>query len=159
MKSSVVVLLATAALAFATPAAAFNYNTYYLVTFTAPGGAFQHCIQLTQTQQYLSEGYPHSGTWVDTDFPDTTGTWLVYNTGTVLDFHLAGSVDGSGILTIDGKEAAGDILKEATFDYFDSSGTYFSAGSVTIEESDSSCTSSTAKSEFLPSGINRLPVH
>jgi hypothetical protein len=159
MKSSVVVLFAIAASAFATAAAAFNYNSYYLVTFTAPSGAFQHCIELTQTQQYLSDGYPHSGTWLDTDFPDTAGTWLVYNTGTVLVFHLAGSVDGSAILTIDGKEAAGDILKEATFDYFDSSGTYLSAGSVTIEESDASCTSSTVKGEFLPSGINRLPVH
>jgi hypothetical protein len=147
MKSSVVVLLATAALAFATPAAAFNYNTYYLVTFTAPGGAFQHCIQLTQTQQYLSEGYPHSGTWVDTDFPDTSGTWVVHDDV----FHLAGIVDAAGNLTIDGAIET-NILKEATFDYFDLSGNYFAAGSAKILESDANCAAAdTLKGEFMPS--------
>src|SRR5580658_289524 len=122
MKSSVVVLLAIAASAFATAAAAFNYNSYYLVTFTDPSGPFQHCIELTQTQQYKSEGYPHSGTWVDTDFPDTAGTWLVYS-GAFRIFHLAGPVDGTDSLTIDGKVGPND-LKDATFDYFDSSGNY-----------------------------------
>jgi hypothetical protein len=156
MKSSIVVLLAAAALAFATAAtAALNYNAYYLVTFTAPTGAFQHCIELTKTQQYLSEGYPHSGTWVDTDFANTSGTWLVYS-GV---FHLAGSVDAGGFLTIDGKVGA-DILRDATFDYFDSSGTYFAAGSIVIELSDANCAAdATLKGEFLPSGMNRLPVH
>jgi hypothetical protein len=155
MKSSVVVLLAAAALAFATTAAAgFNYNTYYLVTFNAPSGPFQHCIELTETQQYLSDGYPHSGTWVDTDFADTSGTWLVHD-GV---FHLAGPVNGTGNLTIDGTIQT-KILKDATFDYFDLSGNYIAAGSAKIEESDASCASPTLKGEFLPSGMNRLPVH
>jgi hypothetical protein len=149
MKSLVVALLATAASAFATTAAAsFNFNGYYLVTFTDPSGTFQHCIELTKTQQDLSEGYPRSGTWVDTDFPDTSGTWVAYRN--VL--HLAGPVDGGGFLTIDGWVGA-DILKGATFDYFDSSGNYFAAGSVVIEESDASCAADpTLKGEFLPSG-------
>lgn len=159
MKSSVVVLLAIAASAFATAAAAFDYNAYYLVTFTAPSGPFQHCIELTETQQYLSDGYTHSGTWVDTDFADTSGTWVVYSG----DFHLAGSVDGSATLTIDGRigpRVGLNILKLATFDYFDSSG-YFAAGSVVIEESDSSCGAAnpTLNGEFLPSGMSRLPSH
>jgi len=158
MKSSVVVLLAIAASAFATVAAAFDYNSYYLVTFTDPGVPFQHCIQLTQTQQYKSEGYTHSGTWLDTDFPDTAGTWVVYS-GAYRVFHLAGSVDGGGYLTIDGKVGP-NILKDATFDYFDPSGNYFAAGSIVIEASDASCTADTAsKGEFLPSGMNLLPVH
>ncbi|MGA2190883.1 MAG: hypothetical protein ABSH33_20385 [Steroidobacteraceae bacterium] len=154
MKSLVVVLLATAALAFATAAAAFHYNGSYLVTFTAPSGPFQHCIELTETQLYLSEGYPRSGTWVDTDFPDTAGTWVVYSDV----FHLAGPVDGSDILTIDGKVSA-NILKDATFDYFDSSGNYVAAGSVVIEEDASCAANPTLKGEFMPSGMNRLPVH
>jgi hypothetical protein len=154
MKSSVVVLFATAALAFATAAAAFNYNTYYLVTFTAPTGPFQHCIGLTETQVYQSDGYPHSGTWVDTDFPDTSGTWAVYD-GV---FHLAGPVDGSAFLTIDGRIGADSTLKVTTFDYFDSSGNYLSAGSVAIEE-DANCAGAVLKGEFLPSGLSRLPVH
>jgi hypothetical protein len=158
MKSSVVVLLATAALAFATAASAFDYNAYYLVTFTAPTGPFEHCIQLTETQQYLSDGYTHSGTWVDTDFPDTSGTWVVYSAV----FHLAGSVNGPAILTIDGRvgpRIGSDVFKNATFDYFDTSGNYYSAGSVVIEESDSSCAASpTLNGEFLPR-MNRLPVH
>src|ERR1700685_2534727 len=128
MRLSVVILLAAAASAFATAAAAFNYNGYYLVTFTDPSGSFQHCIELTQTQQYLSDGYPHSGTWLDTDFPDTAGTWVVYS-GAFRIFHLAGPVNGSDSLTIDGKVGP-KILKDATFDYFDSSGNYIEAGSV-----------------------------
>ncbi len=145
MKSSIVVLLATAASAFATAAAALNYNTYYLVTFTYPSSPFQHCIELTQTQQDLGDGYPHSGTWVITDFPDTAGTWVAFK-GI---FHLAGPVDGGGFLTIDGKIGA-TTLKEATFDYFDSSGNYLAAGSVVIEH-DASCAASPAlKDEFLP---------
>ena len=157
MKSSVVVLLAAASLAFATTAAAgFNYNTYYLVSFTAPSGPFQHCIELTETQQDLSEGYPHSGTWVDTDFPNTAGTWVVYEAV----FHLAGPVDGTDSLTIDGRVViASNTLKEATFDYFDSSGNYFSAGSVVFDEDDSCPADPALKGAFLPSGTNRLPVN
>jgi hypothetical protein len=145
MKSSIVVLLATAASAFATAAAALDYNTYYLLTFTEPSGSFVHCIELTQTQQDLSDGFPHSGTWVITDFPDTAGTWVSYK-GL---FHLAGPVDGGGFLTIDGKLEP-TTLKDATFDYFDSSGNYFEAGSV-VFESDASCAASPAlKDEFAP---------
>jgi hypothetical protein len=158
MKSSVVVLLAIAASAFATAAGAvaFNYNAYYLVTFTAPSGPFQHCIQLTKTQQDLSDGYPKSGTWLDTDFPNTAGTWVL--DGDV--FHLAGPVDGSAFLTIDGRPANDDLLKAATFNYFDSSGNYLAAGSIAFEKSDASCVADSAsKGEFLPSGVNRLPVH
>jgi hypothetical protein len=154
MKSSVVVLFATAVSAFATAAAAFNYNGSYLVTFTDPGGTFQHCIELTQTQVYQSEGYPHSGTWVDTDFPDTSGTWVVAS-GV---FHLAGSVDGGGYLTIDGKVVV-SALKETTFDYFDVSGNYFAAGSVVMETSDSCTANPALKGEFLPSDMIHLPVH
>jgi len=148
MKSSFVVLLAAAALAFATSAAAgINYNAYYLVTFNDPGGSFQHCIELTETQQYLSEGYPHRGTWVDTDFPDTAGTWVVHANV----FHLAGIVDAAGNLTIDGAIET-NILKEATFDYFDLSGNYFAAGSAKILESDANCAAAdTLKGEFMPS--------
>jgi hypothetical protein len=154
MKSSVVILLAIGALAFATTAAAgINYNAYYLVTFNDPSGPFQHCIGLTETQQYLSEGYPHSGTWVDTDFPDTSGTWVVHDDV----FHLAGIVDAGANLTIDGAIET-NILKAATFDYFDLSGNYLAAGSAKIE-TDASCASATLKGEFLPSGMNRLPVH
>jgi hypothetical protein len=153
MKSFVVVLLATAASAVATAAPPkFNYNGYYLVTFTEPSGPFQHCIELTQTQQDSSEGYPKSGTWVDTDFPNTSGTWVLYNTV----FHLSGFVDGSAILTIDGKPGPGDILKQGTFDYFDSSGNYYGAGSVVFEEDASCAANSPATGKFLPSG---LPVH
>jgi hypothetical protein len=155
MKSSVVALFAAAAAAFATAASAFNFNSYYLVTFTAPSGPFQHCIQLTETQQYLSEGYPHSGTWVDIDFPDTAGTWVTYSDV----FHLAGIVDGGANLTIDGRVDL-TTLKAGTFDYFDLSGNYLAAGSITIEESDASCAADSAsKGQFLPSGMNPLPVH
>ena len=156
MKLSVVVLLAAAVSAFATAAAAFNYNSYYLVTFNDTSNPFQHCIELTETQQYLANGYPHSGTWVDIDFPDTAGTWVVYS-GV---FHLAGSVEGSAMLTIDGRVGL-QTLKDTTFDYFDAStGSFAAAGSVVIEESDASCAASpTVNGEFLPSGINRLPVH
>jgi hypothetical protein len=90
---------------------------------------------------------------VDTDFPDTAGTWVAYR-GV---FHLAGSVDGSDILTIDGKVGP-NVLKEATFDYFDSSGNYIAAGSVVIEESASCAANPALKSEFMPSGKNRVPV-
>jgi hypothetical protein len=154
MKALVVVLIATATLTFATAAAALDFNGYYLVTFTAPSGPFQHCLELTKTQQDLSEGYPNSGTWVITDFPDTSGTWVSYK-GVL---HLAGSVDGSGFLTIDGT-IDGKILKAATFDYFDSSGNYFAAGSVVIEEDASCAASLPLKGEFMPSGVSRLPVH
>jgi len=158
MKSSVVVLLAIAASAFATTAAAakFNDNGYYVVTFTDPISSFTHCIQLTKTQQDLSDGYPKSGTWVDTDFPDTSGTWVIFNGG----LHLAGPVEGGDYLTIDGRPGPEDILKEGTFDYFDSSGNYLAAGSVVFDESDADCAADPAlKGEFLPSGVNRLPVH
>jgi hypothetical protein len=157
MKSSVLVLFAIAASAFATIAAAakFNENGSYLVTFTGAGGTFQHCIVLTKTQQDLSEGYPKSGTWVDTDFPDTSGTWVIYS-GVL---HLAGPVDGGGYLTIDGLPGPDNILKNATFDYFDSSGNYFSAGSVVFDEDDSCPADPALKGAFLPSGTNRLPVN
>jgi len=141
MKSLVVVLFATAASAFATAAAAapFNYNDFYLVTFNEPGGAFQHCIGLTETQQDQSAGYKYSGTWVDTDFPSTSGTWVVFNAGHGYVFHLAGPVNGTGFLTIDGK--VGLKVANTTFDYFDSSGTYFAAGSASAAV-DANCSAS-----------------
>jgi hypothetical protein len=127
MKSLVVVLLATAASAFATAAAPFNYNGYYLATFTYPGGSFQHCIGLTETQQ--DTGYTYSGTWLATDFPDTAGTYAVYN-GV---FHLAGYTDnGTDFITIDGHVGANKLRSNATFDYFNSSGNYYATGSVSV---------------------------
>ena len=139
MKSLVVVLFATAASALATAAAAapFNYNDFYLVTFNAPGNTFTHCIGLTETQQDPS--YKYSGTWVDTDFPSTSGTWVVFNAGHGYVFHLAGPVNGSGFLTIDGK--VGLKVANTTFDYFDSSGNYFAAGSASAVV-DAACSAS-----------------
>ncbi len=116
----------------AAPALA-GYPGYYLATFTYPEGNFQHCFQLTRTDQY--QGYNYSGTWVDTDYPDTQGTWVVFKKT----IHLAGYVDGGGYLTADGK-VGDNTLSNATFDYFDSSGIYFSAGSLT-EENDANCSS------------------
>jgi hypothetical protein len=133
MKSLLVALLATAVGTLAAAPAWARYPGYYLATFTAPSGPFQHCFQLTQTQQYQSEGYTYSGTWVDTDFPSTTGTWAVYKDV----IHLAGSVDGGGYLALDGRVHQGHLIK-GTFDYFDSTGIYFAAGSLT-EVADPGC--------------------
>lgn len=135
MKSLVVVLLATAAAAFATAATAhpFNYNGAFLVTFTPPSGPFQHCIALTDTEQFQGQGYTYSGTWVDTDYTDTGGTWVVYNNT----IHIAGSVDGGDYLTIDGHVGDDRLRENATFDYFDTSGNYESAGSVGMVADDS----------------------
>jgi hypothetical protein len=133
MKSLFLALLATAAVTLgATPASA-RYAGYYLATFTPPTGPFQHCFQLVQTQSYLSQGYTYSGTWVDTDFPDTSGTWVVYKDV----IHLAGIVDGGAYLAMDGRVGKGQLNK-ATFDYFDTSGIYYAAGTL-MEESDASC--------------------
>jgi hypothetical protein len=126
MKSLLVALLATGALALGATSARAAYPGYYLATFTTPSGPFQHCFQLVQTQQFLSEGYPYSGTWTDTDYPDTSGTWVVYSNV----IHLAGTVNGGGYLALDGRIAKGQ-LEKATFDFFDGTGTYFSAGSMT----------------------------
>jgi hypothetical protein len=124
---SLVVLLAAAASTFATAAAAgFNYNGLYLVTFTYPGGSFQHCIQLTETQEY--QGYTDSGTWTDTDYGATGGNWAVYNGVLHIDGEVASS---SGFLTIDGKPRRGAV-NTATFDYFDPSGNVLSDGSATV---------------------------
>jgi hypothetical protein len=139
MKSLLVALLATGAVTLAAAPASAGYAGYYLATFSTPSGPFQHCFQLVQTQQYQQEGFKYSGTWVDTDFPDTSGSWATYKD--VL--HLAGSVDGGGYLAIDGRVGGGK-LKLATFDYFDSSGVYFAAGSVT-EKADSSCGGATRR--------------
>jgi hypothetical protein len=133
MKSLLVGLLATAAVTVGAAPASAAYAGFYLATFSAPGGTFQHCFSLTQTQQYKSDGYKNSGTWVDTDFPDTSGTWVV-SAGVI---HLAGSVDGGAYLALDGRVIKG-ALHKTTFDYFDPSGIYFAAGSFT-EEPDASC--------------------
>jgi hypothetical protein len=133
MKSLLVGLLATAAVTVAAAPASAAYAGFYLATFSTPGGSFQHCFSLTQTQQYKSDGYKYSGTWVDTDFPDTSGTWVV--DGAVI--HLAGSVDGGGYLTLDGRVKSG-ALHKTTFDYFDPTGIYFAAGSF-VEETDPDC--------------------
>jgi hypothetical protein len=133
MKSLLVALLATAAGTLAAGPASAKFAGYYLATFTAPTGTFQHCFALTQTQQYLSEGYKYSGTWVDTDFPDTSGTWATYKAV----IHLAGSVDGGAYLAIDGRVGGGHLNK-ATFDYFDATGSYIAAGSLT-EVTDPDC--------------------
>jgi hypothetical protein len=133
MKSLLVALLATGAVTVAAAPASASYAGYYLATFTTPAGSFQHCFALTQTQIYKDDGYKFSGTWVDTDFPDTTGTWVVSLTV----MHLAGSVDGGGYLALDGRVKMG-ALHKTTFDYFDGSGTYFAAGSF-VETADPSC--------------------
>jgi hypothetical protein len=142
MKSLIVVLLATSAAAFATAATAlpFNYNGAFLASFTAPSGPFTHCIALTDTEQYQDQGYTFSGTWTDTDFPDTGGTWVVYNNV----IHIAGGVDGSAYLTIDGHVGQDKLRENATFDYFDPSGNYFAAGSVGMV-ADASCASPSVK--------------
>jgi hypothetical protein len=139
MKSLLAALLATAGLTLAAVPASAHYAGYYLATFTTPEGSFQHCFALTQTQQYLNQGYAYSGTWVDTDFPDTSGTWVV--DGTVI--HLAGSVDGGGYLTLDGRVDKGHVHK-ASFDYFDPSGIYYAAGTFT-EATDPSCAGATRR--------------
>jgi hypothetical protein len=140
MKSLVIVLLATAASTFATAAdAAFNYNGYYLVSFNPPGGPFQHCIELTDTQQYQAQGYTDSGTWLDTDFPNTSGNWAASGR----EIYIAGLVDGSAYLTIDGKTGA-EELRVGAFDYFDPSGNIYAAGTATAV-SDSSCASAVVK--------------
>ena len=133
MKSLLVALLAATVGTLCTAPASARFAGYYLATFNAPSGSFQHCFSLTQTQQYQSEGYKYSGTWVDTDFPDTSGTWVTYRDV----IHLAGSVDGGAYLAIDG-HVGGGKLHSATFDYFDSTGIYFAAGSLT-EATDPSC--------------------
>jgi hypothetical protein len=134
MKSLLVALLATGAVTLAAKPASAAYAGFYLATFTSPSGpSFQHCFQLVQTQQYKSQGYKFSGTWVDTDYPNTSGTWVVAETV----MHLAGSVNGGGYLTLDGRVNMGSLHK-ATFDLFDGSGIYFAAGSF-VEETDPSC--------------------
>jgi hypothetical protein len=133
MKSLLVAVLAIAGGTLAAAPASAGYAGAYLATFTGPSGPFQHCFVLTQTQQYLSEGFKYSGTWVDSDFPDTSGTWAVY--ANVM--HLAGTVDGDANIAIDGRISKGQLAK-ATFDYFDSTGIYFDAGSL-VEQKDPDC--------------------
>ena len=153
MKSTIVVLLATAASAFATiaTAAPFNYNGSFLETFVYPGGSFQHCIELTDTELYQSQGYTYSGTWVDTDYPNTGGTWAVYN-GLI---HIAGEVDGTDSLTLDGRVGSTDKLRpDTTFDYFSASGIYYATGSVTVVGDDSCAAPSVRKPAGSRSFLN-----
>ena len=110
---------------------------YYLASFSAPHERFQHCFALTTTNQY--PGYQTSGTWVDTDFADTAGTYVV-NRHTL---HLAGYVaNGTAtpdMLTVDGALSSG-ALTSATFDYFSAAGIFYAGGTLT-ETIDPSCKS------------------
>jgi hypothetical protein len=130
------IALAAVALGLGTATAAHAGATrYYLATFTAPGANFQHCFALTTTNQY--PGYATSGTWTDTDFPNTAGTYVV----THHTLHLAGYVsNGSAtpdVLTVDGPLSSG-TLTSATFDYFTVNGIYYAAGSLS-EKIDAAC--------------------
>ncbi len=116
---------AVLAASYAAPSHAAGFAGYYLATFKYPGGTFAHCFQLTKTNSY--PGYTTSGNWVDTDFPNTAGTYVVYKKT----IHLAGYVgdpNGTDFLTLDGQVSGGTLIN-TTFDYFDNGGIYYAAGS------------------------------
>ena len=118
----------------AAPSHAKGYSGYYLATFKVPGGYFKHCFALTQTNSVA--GYSASGTWTDTDFPNTAGQFVVFQRT----LHLAGYVSDpneTDYLAVDGRVANG-TLNTTSFDYFTPNGIYLAAGSFT-EMRDGAC--------------------
>ena len=134
MRFYVLGLAAALCLVGAAPSYAKGYSGYYLATFKYPAGTFQHCFALTQDNSV--SGYPASGSWTTTDFPNTAGQFVVFQRT----IHLAGYVGdpgGTDYLAIDG-QVAGGTLHSATFDYFTPNGIYLAAGSLT-EMRDPAC--------------------
>ena len=106
---------------------------YYLANFAYPGGTFNACFTLTQTDTY--PGYSSSGTWVDSNQTNASGTYVVYKKV----IHLAGTYGPSNYVAIDG-HFAGPIIAGATFDIFSPTGFYLAAGNLT-ENRDPACSS------------------
>ncbi len=104
---------------------------YYLANFTYPGGTFNACFTLTQTDTY--PGYSSSGTWIDTNEQNTSGTYVVYKKV----IHLVGTYGPSNFVAIDG-HFAGPVIAGATFDIFTPQGYFLSAGNLT-EMRDPAC--------------------